>query len=829
MTNTNTSLLNFEYSFIIDPKVTNPHLVTYYESNIQLWKECINDQTGLPYRMIDNLFELRQIINQINLNQAKHGNYINLIENNNLIIVSFNGSIEFINKSRNKILQTYNQVNFKTISMTPGEFMKINEKFTLELYKLSNQYQVEIVINNDNSCFSKPSTTVSHNSGYAIHILGNQDNITIAETSVRILIDTLINNNYLDSIDIELSLIPIIGGKQLINFNQIAKQTNSNIYIPDLLPNLFNSKILIKKLWITSKSIPEILLTKQILNKIIAEKKQLLIKEVDIKKVKLDLITLYNQSDILNIMFDKGIFIQLPNLGSKESKVLVQGTCQDIINDVILELNLICSNYYTVELNGNNFNNNEYALIQLISSKKSCVINSTKYGLDINGQSGEIKQLLHKLSTNLLNLNIDQIKLRIELNNSQKDFISGKKNGKLIKILNQLNNNQLSIIKFRPFNEYNFFIDFEINNNTDLNNNKSNSNNNIPVLLKGLELIELELPAELNFNIPEVFHKSIIGNGGLIIQSIMKKYNVFIKFSNSNVNNSLNDDIYSFKRFDNVLIKCPRKNERNIQLAKYEIDQLVLQCCLNNMIPVKNNSNVTIYNTLKFQLLKSHYLLLINNNKIQHINELEIETNSFINFPTSIEEFNRSSNLIMDIKGADTKIKQCFNKLKMMLPMNYEFKITFNSGKFDDNFFGNYKQDFYDNIVIPFKVLLGIEILINETPLNNQNHNNNNNTYHQIILSYFEQDKEKLNAAIDSLTIYLRQKGFLILDKGHYDFNPLMEEEVTIKPSPLQPLNSNHYNNTPPPLLQPKGRKIVTNFNVEVSPHKTSQYVHYIS
>ena len=394
----------------------------------------------------------------------------------------------------------------------------------------------------------------------------------------------------------------------------MPKQRDLNIYIPDLLPELFNSKILNTtknlKIWITSKEIYQILITKDILNnlinRILEEQNTLVIKEIDLTKVKIDLITLFNQSNILGIMFKYGTFIQVPSLGEADKyKIKVQGQSVESINESIHELTLLSSDYYTININFRNCFNKEleYYLINLMHLKKTCIITYNQYGIEINGLSKEIKQILSKLNANYYFwrsiLNHFTINLRIEINNDQKDFISGKKNGKIIKILNQLNN--LAIIKFNPFNEYNFFIDLKLISDNDLV---------ISNLMTGIELIQLELPAELKFNIPEVFHKSIIGNGGSIIQSIMKKYNVFIKFS-SNFNSTQDKIFYSFKRCNNVLIKCPKKNSKNISLVKQEIDQLVMHCCLNNK-PVTNGG--TIYNTTNFELRKSHYVLMVNQN-----------------------------------------------------------------------------------------------------------------------------------------------------------------------------------------------------------------------
>ena len=206
---------------------------------------------------------------------------------------------------------------------------------------------------------------------------------------------------------------------------------------------------------------------------------------------------------------------------------------------------------------------------------------------------------------------------------------------------------------------------------------------------------------------------------------------------------------------------------------KYEIDQLVYKCCMNDSSMNPITPITTVYHSIKFQLLKSHYLMLINNNKLGQITKLENDYQSFINFPSSIEDFKTSDNkLLIDMKGSESKVKHCAKQLKKILPNNYEFKVTFNPNKFNDTFVIN-KQDFENQIVIPFKILLGIEIIANETPIESNSNTTTTTTtneqYHQFILSYFneneQQDNINLDKAIVSLTLFLRERGFLINEK----------------------------------------------------------------
>ncbi|CAI5758808.1 unnamed protein product [Candida verbasci] len=730
---------NLEYTYLIDPKLLNNQIITYFETN-KLW--TLQSSNKLNYKIIDNFEKLQSIFNEINTNYA---NSIKLQITNKSINVRIEGSSSFINNSKLQILKQFNVVNFKTLYISNAEFMKINELFTSELAKLSSRFNVDIIINN-----SKMNSSSILDNFYAVHILGNQDNINKCELELRILIDYYLNDFYIDCFNVELSMIPILGGIDLFNFNQISKQTKCNIYIPDLLSNIYNSRIVKNtkycQIWFTSKHLTDILLIKHIISKLFEIKHELIIKEVTVTE-KLELIILNNQKDIMNLMFKYGVFIQLPNLGDTESSIIVQGCSQDLIDDCINELILLTTQYYKLEGMGTVCENSIVG--------KSCILSQDGDRVQIIGSREDIKFLISSNSIILSNP-----KLTLELGQDQKDFISGKKNGKIMKILNQLHN--VPSIKFKPFNEFNFNIILE------------SCSNNI-VLYNLLELIELELPSELKFNIPEVFHKSIIGNGGSIIQSIMKKYNVFIKFESERKHNKITN--ISFKRNNNVLIKCPMKNSKNINLVKCEIDQLVYKCCMSQI----TNGITTIYSSIKFQLLKSHYLMLINNNKLNLIYRIEDDYSTFINFPTNLNEFNDKNDLIIDIKGSESKIKYCAKQLKNILPLNYEFKITINQLKFKQLFELN-KQKFIDTIIIPFKIIFGIEVLINEVPINQNNSSSQDLNYHQIIISYFKEENNYLNIAIDSLTHFLRDNGFLIYEKGEIEFNPLIEPTISSSP-----------------------------------------------
>ena len=146
-----------------------------------------------------------------------------------------------------------------------------------------------------------------------------------------------------------------------------------------------------------------------------------------------------------------------------------------------------------------------------------------------------------------------EIRFQIELANEHREFISGKKNGKINKIMQTSNVK----IKFETLNDHNFNIEI------------SGSDGSV---LQGLALLQEELPSEISFHVPESYHKRIIGVGGRSIQRIMKKYGVYVKFSNAEEFAQLGG--YTDNE-DNVIARTPFKNHMNLESLKLSVMELV--------------------------------------------------------------------------------------------------------------------------------------------------------------------------------------------------------------------------------------------------------------
>lgn len=248
----------------------------------------------------------------------------------------------------------------------------------------------------------------------------------------------------------------------------------------------------------------------------------------------------------------------------------------------------------------------EFIIVTPLDNLRSNPIDSFTLIMDYN----RFLNLMDQLLTLPFAENLKQFKTIFQIHYDFEQFISGKKNGKLIKIMDQQPNCIVRLLNERSNDKNDILMNLELINGPQKLEYK-----------QSLKLIIDELPIEESFHIGEVFHRPIIGAGGSIIQTIMRKYNVFIQFSNSFNLPQLN---WSLIRYPNVIIRCPRKNMANIKLAKEEILNLVNKFKINQDLQ-------------SFQLSFAMYHFITLKKNHTKIPQIEKTYNVAINFPTPNE------------------------------------------------------------------------------------------------------------------------------------------------------------------------------------------------
>lgn len=223
----------------------------------------------------------------------------------------------------------------------------------------------------------------------------------------------------------------------------------------------------------------------------------------------------------------------------------------------------------------------------------------------------------------------------VELSNDQREFISGKKSGKINKIMKTTG----ARIKFIPFSDYNFIIEVESNSFTKA--------------LDGLTMLQEELPAEISFYVPELYHKRIIGVGGKNIQRIMKKYGVYVKFSNAEEFASLGG---YYDNDDNVVARTPMKNQINLDNLKHAVMDLIVQ---------RDKDFVTQTVSIPFRM---HRVLLRDHSS--YFAEVTKKTNTRIMWP---DHELASDNVTL--VGPSTQISQAVQLIQALIPEEYELRV----------------------------------------------------------------------------------------------------------------------------------------------------------
>ncbi|KNE57090.1 hypothetical protein AMAG_18003 [Allomyces macrogynus ATCC 38327] len=108
---------------------------------------------------------------------------------------------------------------------------------------------------------------------------------------------------------------------------------------------------------------------------------------------------------------------------------------------------------------------------------------------------------------------VAQAVVRIDVGREYREFLAGKKQGKMNKIMRTTG----ARIQFEPaINPYAMTI--------------AVASPEVDRAVDAYLLVADELPAELSFYVPEYLHKRIIGTGGRTIQRIMRQFGVFVKF-----------------------------------------------------------------------------------------------------------------------------------------------------------------------------------------------------------------------------------------------------------------------------------------------------------
>lgn len=271
---------------------------------------------------------------------------------------------------------------------------------------------------------------------------------------------------------------------------------------------------------------------------------------------------MHKRDQLRQIMRDNGSFVAFPVLGAGANTISAYAE-----NRVNAERTLRMVNYLACEVYEAQFTlraNTDLQTVECITQLISTISRSSGAELVYRSdtQCIEATGLHHAIQTVYeLFLQVPifvrhhkSTVFAVELASDQREFLSGKKNGKINKIMKTCG----ARIKFLPFNEYNFVITVE--------------SDDCGKALEGLEMLQDELPAEMSFYVPEIYHRRIIGVGGKSIQRVMKRFGVYVKFSGAEEFSAMGG---YFENEHNVVARTPNKNKENLEYLKQAVMEFV--------------------------------------------------------------------------------------------------------------------------------------------------------------------------------------------------------------------------------------------------------------
>ncbi|PGH18323.1 hypothetical protein AJ80_04501 [Polytolypa hystricis UAMH7299] len=485
---------------------------------------------------------------------------------------------------------------------------------------------------------------------FRIAIYSDVESAEHAKTRVLIMIDQILKR-VVDAIKLELSMHTLVCGRTRKNIKLIEAATNTAIYFPPPFPQVFGytppgaRRRSEDEIYITGENQEQINMAKQKLRDLVMGIK-IFVKDVAVSSSKIDNMLLDRLDKVRKVMEMNSSYVLFPQLGSQRGVVRVQGTEVLHVERTVREIMALAGQFYSTSWwlimpdpsQGGNMRapspSDVRTMLSDICTNSSAEVSFEKLAFTINGSDEAVKaamMVIHQIP--FVKRTPYQMRVKIELANEHKEFVSGKKNGKINKIMGQSN---VQII-FDGFNEYNFYIDV--------------CGTQYEAVKNGLDLVEQEMPASISFHVPDQYHKRIIGIGGQHIQRIMKKYSVFVKFSNAMDRGGVGKDDDDIK-VDNVICRTPARNAQNLDLVKQEIMDMVEKADAEFV-----TEGVVINRLYHRELLA----------RMSEIEELEKKWNCKVEFPST-----ETASDFVTISGPEYQVPQAVDAFLGMVPECHE-------------------------------------------------------------------------------------------------------------------------------------------------------------
>lgn len=574
--------------------------------------------------------------------------------------------------------------------------------------------------------------TITVTTNFILHIYGTKEAVAYAQYKLLIALNHLYGYSVW-KLELPFSQQTLVAGPNRQNLLTIFQQTGVNVYIPPTISA--GLQLSVDEIYLAGDK-TQLVFAEKLLRDVVIRKTDTLEKECVISSFVRDIMVTKSHAEIDEIMLRNATFIQIPPIGCKVSTIRVMGTTRRSIDNTIAELMKLCGSVYCMEVQALFDQGLSAQICATGTSLMKCRNGTVLYGL--NRDIHQTLQALKAAETNGISISV-LMEQPVEL----MDFILGKKQGKISKVINGTS----TTITVEKLHEHNFRLRL--------------SGERASLIAEALKLLEEELPAEKSLYVPEVYHKQIIGQGGLAIQMLMRKYNVYMRFANTTKEKYPN--AFGDMRSDNVLIRCPTKNCSQIDAATQELMSLVADLAKGHFCR-------------SIKLTRNHRRILLESQS-NGLRDAEVSSGAAIKLPT--EEAKDLQNL--EISGQTIESTQSAIALmsQLLSQTDYEFRIPWSS-KFVEVV--GPRGDFCKQVSAPLFLAMSAQVQafekvqIEGDPM----------TYSQVVVSVHENIEGDLFEDISQvITSFLRKYHLDIVDKGRLtadlqveSFEPTTENSV---------------------------------------------------
>lgn len=288
-----------------------------------------------------------------------------------------------------------------------------------------------------------------------VAIYGDVESVEVARTRILIMIDKLMGMN-VDAERAEVTMHPMIAGRARRNITMIEAMTETQIYLPYPFSGAFGyvpsgldrqERERLDQIFITGK--PENIAKAQLKLREISSRLKLFSKTISLSPAKIDSIILDRMSKIRKTMERNATHVQLPPLGSQSSMIRVQGMEGVHIERTCREIMVMAGQFYSAswwvspmtpvptDIKAPSAVDTRTTLSDVCVSS-GAELSYDKSTFSICGSDESVRWALSVLhAVKYTTRTPYQIRVKLELAQEHKEFVSGKKNGKINKIMSQ--------------------------------------------------------------------------------------------------------------------------------------------------------------------------------------------------------------------------------------------------------------------------------------------------------------------------------------------------------------------------------------------------------